>query len=93
VKRIRSVVINGVPWRIQWIDLSDEGAWGMCHFEKRIIQIHDGLEDNALIAEILAHEIRHAQSPEIDEAYVDQQASEIINALQRAGLINEEDEE
>jgi hypothetical protein len=98
MKRIRSCTINGKRWRISWCDLKDtktedgRPVWGLCYAQDHLIEIEQSLEDPGLVAEVLIHEMLHGMFPEIEEAYIDMRGSELTNALQRAGLIIEEDE-
>lgn len=100
MKKIRSVVINGKRWRLSWTDLSDvrtedgRQVWGLCYKDDHLIEIEEKIvnEDPALIAEVLTHEMLHAMFPEIEEDYIDMRGSEITNALQRIGLIIEDED-
>jgi len=93
MKRIRSATIDGKRHRIVWRPLvKTDNAWGMAWPDQCLIEIDSSLEDPALIAEVLIHEIMHRQLPHQTEDRIDQLAGEICNALQRAELIAEDEE-
>ena len=91
MKRIRSATIDGKRHRIVWRPLvKTDNAWGMAWPDQCLIEIDSSLEDPALTAEVLIHEVMHRQFPHLTEDRIDQLASEICSVLQRAELISDE---
>jgi len=87
-KQVRRVVINGRRWKLDW-SRPDTGDFGLCHYEKRRIQIDPGLDEVTTVS-VLVDEIAHAHFIKLDNDFVDAFSDDVAKILQQCELIAEE---
>lgn len=85
MKCIKTVLINGRTWKVNWEDIDEEDeALGLCYQTEHEIDIDTGLKNKRLL-ETIIHEILHPELPRTGEEKIDSIASDLANALWRIG--------
>ena len=95
MRYVRYAKINGARWKFVWKSYLGHNSngkefLGRCVYDTREIHIKKGMS-NALTAEVIAHEVDHAQNPKHEEDAVEVDTTELINILDRVGLIADDE--
>ena len=89
MRKVKSVTINGKRWRVEWKPL--RGEYGTSCNSEKVIEMDSGMKDNVTVATILIHEMLHGMWPDVEEDAICQRADELCLALNRVGLIADDD--
>lgn len=89
MRRRRTVYIAGQRWKVEW-DARLRGAYGICDYAKRTIQLAAGM-DTADLVDTILHEFIHARWPDLDETAVSDMAETCSRFLDASGLLRQDD--
>ena len=87
IKRIKTALINGVPWMVRWAKKLDKRGdiLGRCHTEKMLLEIAKKQSDEELV-DTICHEVLHASAPDLTEEAVYRISNSISDTLLSMGL-------
>jgi len=88
MKKIRSAIINGKRWRINWTK-PNTGDFALCHHNLHMIQIDPNVDEITLTS-IVADEVCHVHFPQLDNEYVDTFSDDVAKVMRDIELIADE---
>jgi hypothetical protein len=89
MRRIRSAVVNGARWHVEWDRCDDD--YGECDWEGKTITINPALDPVATV-DTAIHEYLHARLPDLSEDSINQIGTELSEFLRRLEMIEEDRE-